>query len=101
MTDIGDTDYENDGRKGSGDHDTPDSPHKATVGVGDTEESYSDAALDGDGAGGVEELGDEEELLVMVSFTVPNLQLKRARVRTLVPCIISLVFKAAASWPDP
>ena len=101
MTDIGDTDHEYDGGKGSGDHDTPDSPHKTTAGIGDTEESYGDAALDGDGAGGVEELGDEEELLVRVSFTVPDFQSKRARVRTLVPCMISPVFRAAASWPAP
>lgn len=101
MTDIGDTDYEYDSGKGSGDHDAPDSPHKATARVGDTEESYGDAALDGDGAGGVEELGNEEELWVMISFTVPDFQSETARVRTLVPCMISLVFRTAASWPDP
>ena len=101
MTDIGDTNHEYDGGKGSGDHDAPDSPHKATAGIGDTDESYGDAALDDDGAGGVEELGDEEELLVMVSFPVPDFQFEGARARTLVPCMISLVSRVAASWPDP
>src|SRR5579859_4316444 len=76
MTDIGDSDYEYDGGNGSGDHDTPDCPHKATAGVSDTEESYGDAAFDDDGAGGVEELGDEEELLAIGQFRCARLSIE-------------------------
>jgi hypothetical protein len=100
MADIGYTDYEYDSRDCCGNHDTPDSPCEATARVGDTEESYSNAALDNDSAGGIEELSNEEELSGD-QFTEANLQSKSARLPTLVPCIISLGFSAAASWPDP
>ena len=63
MTDIGDTYHEYNGRKSSGDHNGPDSQYKATAGGGDAEESYGDTALDSDGTGGVEELGDEVQTL--------------------------------------
>lgn len=67
MTDIGNTNYENYGRKEGCNYDGPDSPYKSSTGVGNTEESYSNATLDGDGPRSIEEFGDEEELLLMIS----------------------------------
>lgn len=62
MTDIGDSDYEYNGGNGGGGYDNPDHIHKATAAVGDTKESYGNAALDKDSTSSVEELGDKEEL---------------------------------------
>jgi hypothetical protein len=64
MTDIRNADYEYDAGYACGDDDTPDSPLITTARFGDPEESNGDAALDKDSAGGIEELGDEEVLLV-------------------------------------
>lgn len=101
MTDISDTDDEYNGGNGSDSHDAPDSPRKATTGIGDTEQSDSDTALDDNSGGSIKELGHEEELLVMVSLTVPDFPSKRARVCTLIPCILSEASRTAESWPDP
>ena len=101
MTDIGDTDYEYDGGYNGSEYYTPDSPRKATARFSDAEKSYSNAAFNSNSARSVEELSNEEELLVIVSLIGPDFQWKRARVRTLVPRMISLVFRTAASWPDP
>lgn len=103
MADIGHTDYEYDGGNGSGDHDAPETPYESKIRIGDAEECYGNTTLDEDGAGGVEEFGDEKELLVMVRLAMSDFQSTRAggRIRTLVPDTISLAFRAAASWPDP
>jgi len=68
VADIGDTNYEYDGGQDRGNHDAPDSPNKLAAGVGNTEESDSDATFDGYGTGCVEKLSDEEKLLPMVNF---------------------------------
>ncbi len=83
MTDIGNTDDEYDGGNGSGGHDGPDRPFKEAAGAGDTEESHGDAALDNGGAGGVKELGDEEELWVAVSFALIDFQIEEGEITHL------------------
>lgn len=78
MTDIGDADDEDDGGDDGRGYDTPESPHKATATIGDAEKSDSNAAFNSNGARGVEELSNEEELLMMVSLIASGFQWKRA-----------------------
>ncbi len=62
MTDISNTDDEDDGRKEGCDYDGPDPPYKRSTSVGNAEEGYSNATLDGNSTGCIEEFGNEEEL---------------------------------------
>jgi hypothetical protein len=62
MANIGDSNYENDGRNERGNHDGPDSPHKLTAGICNTEQSDSNTALDCNRAGGIEKFGYKEKL---------------------------------------
>jgi hypothetical protein len=68
MANVGNADYEYDGGNTRGDDNSPDSPLVTTAGIGNSVERYGDAALDKDGARGVEVLGDEEVLLPRNQF---------------------------------
>lgn len=97
MANIGNADYEYDGGSTRGDYDGPDSPLVTTAGIGNPVKSYGDAALYEDSARGVEVLGDEEVLLPRISFTSFESLSWRERVRTLVPCMMSLFDRWTAS----
>lgn len=62
MTNVGNAGNEYDAGNARGDDDAPNNPPVATARFGDSKESYGDAALNEDSAGGVEVFGDEEEL---------------------------------------
>lgn len=68
MAHRSDDDVEDHCRKGSRNHDGPETINISFTGVGDAEESHGDAALDDGGTCGVEELGDEEGLSAVVSL---------------------------------
>lgn len=70
MANVGNADDEYDGGNTRGDYDGPDSPLVTTAGIGNSVKRYGDAALDEDGARGVEEFGDEKVLLPRISFTI-------------------------------
>lgn len=70
MTNVGNAGYEHDAGNARGDNDAPNNPPVATARFGDSKQSYGDAALNEDSAGGVEVFGDEEELLVRVSLAL-------------------------------
>lgn len=59
---VGDGHNEDDGGRDRRADDGPQRPDEAAARVGDAEQTHADAGFDGHGAGGVEELGDEEEL---------------------------------------
>lgn len=78
MTDVGDTDHEYDCGQATGDNDTPDRPLKVATALRDTDKSYCYAAFNEHNAGGVEELGNEEELLMMCQFHCARFSLSRS-----------------------
>jgi hypothetical protein len=62
MTYISNADHEYDGRNSSGSHNSVDGPRKMTARVGDTDESYGNAAFDNYCAGCIEKLSNKEKL---------------------------------------
>lgn len=70
MANVGNAHYEYDGGNTRGDDDGPDSPLVTAAGIGNSVKRYGDAALDEDGARGVEVFGDEKVLLPRISFNV-------------------------------
>lgn len=97
MANVGNAHYEYDGGNTGGDNDGPDSPLVTAAGIGNSVKCYGDAALDEDGARGVEKFGDEEVLLPRISFTIFECLSRRAKAHTLVPCMISLLLRWTAS----
>jgi len=80
MADIGDSDVEYNSGRDSTQYNGPNTPHEAATGVGNTKESYGNAALDEGSAGGIEEFSDEEKLYSIVSFLLPEFLLDAAGV---------------------
>jgi hypothetical protein len=97
MANVGNAHYEYDGGNTRGDNDSPDSPLVTAAGIGNSVERNGDAALDEDGARGVEKFGDEKVLLPGISFAIFEWLSRRAKAHTLVPCMISLLLRLTAS----
>lgn len=66
MANIGGSDDEDEGSKDGDSDDSPEGPNKTTSRVADPKHCNADAGFNRDGAGGVEELGNEEELTTLV-----------------------------------